>query len=137
MDCTVHCGYRIETLGAAGGYDKHANSLQYRGRGARTSGGNTSPQSIILINQSDSEVKLKQIDDRQNLNIPWNLLRALKLGLLSLKCYRRGRDALKLSAKRIIKELRVVMFQVNKLRFHFGNFGNGLFLLKSRAKSLY
>ena len=108
MDCTAHCGYRIEALGAAGGYDKHANSLQYRGRGARTSGGDTSPQSIILINQSDNEVKLKQIDDRQNLNIP---LRALKLGLLSLKCYRRGRDALKLSAKRIIKELRVVMFQ--------------------------
>ena len=59
--------YRIEAVGAAGGYDKHPNSLQYRGRGARTSGGDTLPQSIILINQSDSEVKLKQIDNRQNL----------------------------------------------------------------------
>ena len=25
--------YRIEAVGAAGGYDKHPNSLQYRGRG--------------------------------------------------------------------------------------------------------
>ena len=37
MDCAVHWGgdYRIEAAGAAGGYDKHPNSLQYRGRGAR------------------------------------------------------------------------------------------------------
>ena len=79
----------MKALGAAVGYDKHPNSLQYRGRGARTSGGDTLPQSIILINQSDSEVKLKQIDDGKNLNILWDLLRAPKLGLLSLKCYRR------------------------------------------------
>ena len=79
----------MKALGAAVGYDKHPNSLQYRGRGARTSGGDTLPLSIILINQSDSEVKLKQIDDGKNLNILWDLLRAPKLGLLSLKCYRR------------------------------------------------
>ncbi|XP_066023751.1 uncharacterized protein [Pocillopora verrucosa] len=30
--------YRIEAIGAAGGYDKHPNSAQYRGRGARMIG---------------------------------------------------------------------------------------------------
>ena len=30
--------YRIEAIGAAGGYDSHANSTQYRGRGARMVG---------------------------------------------------------------------------------------------------
>ena len=30
--------YRIEAIGAAGGYDSHANSAQYRGRGARMIG---------------------------------------------------------------------------------------------------
>ena len=30
--------YRIEAIGATGGYDSHANSTQYRGRGARMIG---------------------------------------------------------------------------------------------------
>ena len=34
-----HTGdYRIEAIGAAGGYDSHPNSAQYRGRGARMIG---------------------------------------------------------------------------------------------------
>ena len=34
-----HTGdYRIEAIGAAGGYDSHPNSPQYRGRGARMMG---------------------------------------------------------------------------------------------------
>ena len=44
----------------------------------------TSLQSIVLINQSDSEVKIKQINNGQNLNILRGLLWALKLGLFSL-----------------------------------------------------
>ena len=59
----------------------------------------TSHWSIVLINQADSEVKLKQMDKGQNLNILRDLLWALKLGLFSLNCYRRGRDALKLTEK--------------------------------------
>ena len=30
--------YRIQAIGAAGGYDSYANSAQYRGRGARMIG---------------------------------------------------------------------------------------------------
>ena len=30
--------YRIEAIGASGGYDKHSSSAQYRGRGARMIG---------------------------------------------------------------------------------------------------
>ena len=34
-----HSGdYRVEAVGAAGGYDKCSNSAQYRGRGARMIG---------------------------------------------------------------------------------------------------
>ena len=40
----------MEAIGAAGGYDKHSNSAQYRGRGARMSGTfNLSKDEIIQI----------------------------------------------------------------------------------------
>ena len=41
--CRTLVNNRKEAVGAAGGYDKHPNSLQYRGRGARINGGDTSP----------------------------------------------------------------------------------------------
>ena len=41
--CRTLVTNRIEALGAPGGHDKHPNSLQYRGRGARISGRHTSP----------------------------------------------------------------------------------------------
>ena len=44
---------------------------------------------------------------------------------------------MKLTAKRIINELEVAKFQDEYLNISFGNFKEGLFLLKSRAKSLY
>ena len=46
----------------------------------------------FLINQSDRESKLKQINNGQNLNILRGLLWASKLRLFSLKCYRRAKD---------------------------------------------
>ena len=43
-------GYRIEVVGAAGGYDVFANSDQYRGRGARMIGTfNLSKDEVIQI----------------------------------------------------------------------------------------
>ena len=54
---------------------------------------------------------------------PYSILRglprALKLGLFSLKRYRRWTDAVKLTAKRILNELKVAKFQVCTI----GNFG--------------
>ena len=41
----------------------------------------TSPKYNVLINQSDSEVKLKQINNGQDFIILWRFLWALKLGL--------------------------------------------------------
>ena len=49
----------------------------------------TSPQSIVLINQSHSEVKLKQMNNRQNLKP--DLLGEPKLRLFLQKCHTRGR----------------------------------------------
>ena len=66
----------------------------------------TSPQSIVLINQSHSEVKLKQMNNRQNLKP--DLLGEPKLGLFLQKCHTRGRCVAKLTMRQIRKELRVV-----------------------------
>ena len=66
----------------------------------------TSPQSIVLINQSHSEVKLKQMNNRQNLKP--DLLGEPKLGLFLQKCHTRGRCVVKLTMRQIRKELRVV-----------------------------
>ena len=46
--------YRIEAIGAAGGYDSYANSAQYRGRGARMIGTfrlNKGEVILILVGQ--------------------------------------------------------------------------------------
>ena len=64
------------------------------------------PQSIVLINQSHSEVKLKQMNNRKNLKP--DLLGEPKLGLFLQKCHTRGRCMVKLTMRQIRKELGVV-----------------------------
>ena len=54
--------YRIEAVGAAGGYDSHPNSSQYRGRGARMIGTfrlNVGEVIQILVGQAGGINKLK------------------------------------------------------------------------------
>ena len=77
-----------------------------------------------------------QPSNGQNLNILQGLLWALKLGLFSLNTYRRGRDAVKLTAKRIINNLGVAKFQGEYLNISFWELWRGIIPFKITGEKL-
>ena len=77
-----------------------------------------------------------QSSNRQNLNILQGLLWALKLGLFSLNCYRRGRDTVKLTAKWIINESRVAKFQGEYINISFWELWGGIIPFKITGEKL-
>ena len=77
-----------------------------------------------------------QSSNRQNLNILRGLLWALKLGLFSLNCYRRGRDTVKWTAKWIINESRVAKFQGEYINISFWELWGGIIPFKITGEKL-
>ena len=112
-------GYEVNILSSTSGTIDHCTILTL------------SPQRhLALIYCPD------QPSNGQNLNILRGLLWALKLGLFSLDCYRRERDTVKLTAKRIINELGVAKFQGECLNISFWELWGGIIPFKITGEKL-